>query len=134
MITLTILNTLAILYLLIKGNSTYYFGFEIERTYFKKNVLGYAIILWKKHDYGATSVYKLYIPVRNRRKVELTEEVQRLISNTSSHNRVHTLTAKFSHLKTWSEVRQFEKDYSVVDRKLVERLVSDFATKNNYKL
>lgn len=31
--------------------------------------------------------------------------------------------------KVWEEVRQFEKDYSIVDRKIVEKLVSSFIPK-----
>lgn len=47
----------------------------------------------------------------------------------SEQNRLQSLTAKFSWLKTREQVMQFEKDYLVVDREIVERLVRDFTPK-----
>jgi hypothetical protein len=52
-----------------------------------------------------------------------------MIAKESQQNKFQTLSAKFSWLKTWEQVRQFEKDYSVVDRKIVERLVANFVPK-----
>jgi len=127
MIALTILNSIIIIYLLIKGNNKLHITFKKEKTTWEKTLLGYSLTLWKKQEYGASSIYTIYIPVKNRRKVELSEEVSRLISD--STNRNYTLNAKFSWLKTWEQVRQFEKDYSVVDRKIVERLVANFVPK-----
>jgi hypothetical protein len=44
-------------------------------------------------------------------------------------NRDYTLGAIFSWLKTLKEVRQFEKDYSIVNEKLVKDLVNGFINK-----
>ena len=93
MIILTILNTLAIVYLLIAKQT------------------------------------HLSISLRNKRKVELEEEVNRMISKYSHQAKLQHLSATFSWLKTWEQVRQFEKDYSVVDRKIVENLVANFKPK-----
>ena len=49
-----------------------------------------------------------------------------MIAKYSDQQKRQTLSAKFSWLKTTEEVKQFEKDYSVVDRKLVADLVSGF--------
>ena len=127
MIVLTILNSIILIYLLIKGNNKLHITFKKEKTTWEKTLLGYSLTLWKKQGYGVSSIYTIYVPVKNRRKVELSEEVSRLISD--STNRNYTLNAKFSWLKTWEQVRQFEKDYSVVDRKIVERLVANFVPK-----
>ena len=127
MIVLTILNSIILIYLLIKGNNKLYITFKKEKTTWEKTLLGYSLTLWKKQGYGASGIYTIYVPVKNRRKVELSEEVSRLISD--STNRNYTLNAKFSWLKTWEQVRRFEKDYSVVDRKIVERLVANFVPK-----
>ena len=124
---LTIINSIFILYLLIKGNKTYYFTFTKEKTFYKKTLLGYLITLWRKETYGASGVYTLYIPIRNRRKIELKEEVERLIKDRT--NTPYTLRAKFSWLKTWEEVKQFERDYSIVDAEIVNELVSKFPQK-----
>lgn len=127
MIALTILNSIIIIYLLIKGNNKLHITFKKEKTTWEKTLLGYSITLWKKQEYGARGIYTIYIPVKKRRKVELSEEVSRLISD--STNRNYTLNAKFSWLKTWDEVRNFEKDFMVVDRKIVANLVANFVPK-----
>lgn len=73
------------------------------------------------------------IPIRNKRKTEVSEEVERIIALDSHQNKIQVLSAKFFWLKTWDEVRQFEKDYSVVDRKIVERLVAGFVPRQTEK-
>ncbi len=129
---LTILNTIALIYLLVK-HIKLYVTFNKKETYENKTLLGYEITLWRKtSEYSASSILTLRIPLKNAKKVELEEEVQRLISGTSSHNRLQTLSAKFSWLKTIEQVRQFEKDYSVVDRKIVENLVSNYIKKQGH--
>jgi hypothetical protein len=119
MILLTILNTIAILVI--------FFKLEIikvtirrDETFWNKTLMGYDV--W---------VQKVYfrIPIRNKHKTELSEEVNRMIAKESQQNKLQTLSAKFSWLKTLEEVKQFEKDYSVVDRKIVERLVAGFVPK-----
>jgi hypothetical protein len=119
MILLTILNTIAILVI--------FFKLEIikvtirrDETTWNKTLMGYDV--W---------VQKFYfrIPIRNKRKTELSEEVNRMIATYSQQDKLQRLSAMFSWLKTWEQVRQFEKDYSVVDRKIVERLVTNFVPK-----
>ena len=119
MILLTILNTIAIIVI--------FFKLEIikvtirkDETFWNKTLMGYDV--W---------VQKIYfrIPIRNKRKTELSEEVNRMIAKESQQGKFQTLSAKFSWLRNWEQVRQFEKDYSVVDRKIVERLVAGFVPK-----
>lgn len=126
MIYLTILNTLAIIYLILSVKGKYYIVVNSDKTFGGKTLLGYKIILWKEtSEYSARSVCSIYIPIRNRRKIELRDEIERLM-DPKNPNRRQTLNAKFSWLKTWEEVWQFEKDYSIVDKKLVKELVSKF--------
>lgn len=130
MIILTILNTLAIIYLLINKQARLSISFRREETTWEKTLLGYRITLWKKmNEYSSSGIYSIYIPIRNKRKVELEEEVNRMISKYSHQAKLQHLSATFSWLKTWEQVRQFEKDYSVVDRKIVENLVANFKPK-----
>lgn len=119
MILLTTLNTIAILVI--------FFKLEIikvticrDETFWNKTLTGYNV--W---------IHKVYfrVPIRNKHKTELSEEVNRMIAKYSQQDKLQTLSAKFSWLKTWEQVRRFEKDYSVVDRKIVERLVASFVLK-----
>ncbi len=129
---LTIINSIILTYLLLKGNKSYYTTFKGEKTFHKKTLLGYSFIIWKRTSaYGSSSVFNLFIPIRNRRKTELFEEVQWLIADAT--NRRYTLNAKFSWLKTWEQVREFERDYSIVDRKQVEELVREFKQNKQYE-
>lgn len=129
LIILTILNTLAIIYLILAVKSIYYIDISKEQTFSAHTLLGYQVTLWKKtSEYSASGIYSIYIPIRNRRKIELREEILRLM-NPKNPNTRYTLNAMFSWLKTWEEVRQFEKDYSVVDSAFVQHLVSKFVPK-----
>jgi hypothetical protein len=129
MIYLTILNTIAIVYLFYKKGK-FYIDCRKDTTFIKNTVVAYHITLWKKtSEFSASGVYTLVIPIKNKKKVEKEEEINRMIATYSQQNKLQTLSAKFSWLKTWKEVRQFEKDYSVVDRKIVERLVTNFVPK-----
>lgn len=124
MIILTILNSVILLYLIISRKSNLYITFE------RDTLVGYDITLWKNTSESCSNgIYTLHIPLKNKNKVELSEEVSRLI-NGSMQNKRQALTAKFSWLKTWEEVRQFEKNYSVVDTRIVENLVSGFVPKS----
>lgn len=116
---LTILNTIAILIIFFKLK-VIKISIRRDETFWNKTLMGYDV--W---------IQKVYfrIPIRNKHKTELKEEVSRLIANESTQSKLQTLSAKFSWLKTWDEVRRFEKDYSVVDRKIVERLVANFVPK-----
>lgn len=126
---LTILNSIAILYLILSTKSKYYIEFGKKTTAFVNTLLEYSIIVYKKTDFGgANSVFSIYIPVRNRRKVELKESIERLLKENPT-NRNYSLRAMFSWLKTLEEVKQFEKNYSIVDKELVAKLVSGFIEK-----
>ena len=118
MILLTILNTIAIIVIFIKLEIIKV-TISRDETFWNKTLLGYDV--W---------VQKIYfrIPIRNKRKTELSEEENRMIAD-SQQSKPQRLSAKFSWLKTWEQVRQFKKDYSVVDRKIVERLVANFVPK-----
>jgi hypothetical protein len=119
MILLTILNTIAILVIFFKLGIIKA-TIRRDETFWNKTLMGYDV--W---------VQKVYfrIPIRNKRKTELSEEVHIMIAKYDNQSKFQTLSAKFSWLKTWEQVRQFEKDYSVVDRKIVERLVAGFVPK-----
>ena len=126
---LTIINTIVLIYLLVKGSK---FSIDIRRdeTFSKNTLVGYRIMLWKNTDYGSTGIYGIYIPIRNKRKIEIQEEVQRLINDTT--NQRYNLNAKFSWLKTMDEVLEFERNYSVVNKEFVDELVEGFKRKHNW--
>lgn len=116
---LTILNSFGIIVLLFKLK-VITVSIRRDQTTWDKILTGYEI--WINEFY-------IRIPIRNKRKVELSEEVGRMITY-SDHGKGQTLRAKFSWLRTWKEVRQFERDYAVVDREIVENLVKGFTPKN----
>lgn len=132
MITLTILNTLLIIYLILQHKLKYYIGISKKETFWKNTLLGYQITLWKKtSEWRATNpVYSIYIPIRNKHKIELREDIERLM-DLENPTKIHYLSSMFSWLKTWDDVKQFEKDYSIVDPDYVKKLVSDFKPKLN---
>jgi hypothetical protein len=124
---LIILNTLAIVYLLLTKQADLSISVRREETTWNKVLIGYRITLWKKtSEYSSRGIYSIYIPRRNKRKTELEEDVNRMINKYSHQGKLQSLSAMFSWLETWEQVRQFEKDYSVVDRKIVENLVANF--------
>lgn len=114
----TILNSICILIIFVKLKVIDVTA-KTDKTFFNKTLMGYDIWINRFH---------IRIPIKNKRKTELREEVLRMIS-LSEQNRLQSLTAKFSWLKTREQVMQFEKDYLVVDREIVERLVRDFTPK-----
>jgi len=129
MIILTILNTIALVYLFYKKGD-FYIDFKKETTFLRNTFLGYTITLWKKtSEYSSSGVYTLNIRIKNKEKTEKEEEINRMIASYSQQNKLQTLSAKFSWLESWKEVRQFEKDYNVVDRKIVKGLVDNFVPK-----
>lgn len=129
MTILTILNTLAIIYLIMSVKSRYYITLEKEQTSWCKTLLGYRVTLWEKtSEHSANGLYSIYVPIKNREKAELKDEIQQLMAY-NEHHRRQTLNAKFSWLKTWEEVWQFEKDYSIVDSEYIKKLVSNFIPK-----
>jgi hypothetical protein len=130
MIILTIINSIAILYLILTKNSKLYITISKDETFSNRTLVGYRITLWKWiNESSASGIYSIYIPVKNKKKVELKEDIERLL-NKKNPNVKYTLNAIFSWLKTWEEVKQFQKDYSVVDKVLVDKLVAGFKPKN----
>lgn len=126
---LIILNSLINLYLLIKQIGIF-FTFEKETTFYKTHVISYKIHLWKRiNEYSSKGVLTLKLPIKNRKKANLEEEILRMISQ-SEQSKHQRLGAIFSWLKTIEEVKEFERNYSVVDEKFVKRLVDDFKVKN----
>lgn len=124
---ITAINTLCVVYLILSKNSKLYFELRKEESFLENTLLGYRLSLYKKlSEYSANGIYSIYFKIRDKKKVETQEEVLRMIAKYSDQQKKQTLTAKFSWLKTIEEVKQFEKDYSVVDRKLVADLVSGF--------
>ena len=115
MLILTILNTIAILVIFSKIG-VIKITIREDRTFSTKILLGY--------DGWIQGTY-FRIPIRNKRKIEFKEYVDRMI-NSSYQSKFQSLNTKFSWLKTWEQVYQFEKDYSVVNRKIVENLVANF--------
>ena len=124
---IVVINTLCIIYLIISKHSKLYFQFRKETSFIENTLLGYSLILWKKlSEHSAESKFSFYLKIRDKNKVETREEVCRMIAKYSPQQKRQVLSAKFSWLKTINEVKQFEKDYSVVDSKLVSELVSGF--------
>ena len=119
MIFLTILNTIAILLIFFKLKIITVTIYRDE-TFWNKTLLGYDV--WVQN-------FCFKIPISNSRKTKLNEEVHRMITKYDYQGRLQTLSAKFSWLKTWKEVRQFEKDYDIVDREIIENLVTNFIPK-----
>lgn len=127
MIYLTILNTLAIVYLIVANKSKYYLSFKKETTTYNNTLLGYRLSLWEKvSSCSASSRYSIYIKIRNKYITEAREDACRMISKYSQQQKVQSLSAKFSWLRTWNEVREFKKYYTCVDQNIVENLVAKF--------
>ena len=121
MIYLTILNTIAIIYLILSTKSKYYLKFTKEKTIFNNTLLGYRLRLWCKHsDNSASSKHSIYFKIRNKTKTESIEEACRMIAKYSQQQQIRqSLTAKVSWLKTMEEVKEFQKYYSCVNEELV---------------
>lgn len=128
-LVLTILNSIAIAYLYYKRGK-FYINWRKDITLFNNTLVGYHLTLWKRtSDFSATGVYTLTFPIKNKKKIEKEEEINRIISY-SKQNQLQTLSAMFSHLRTQKEVDQFKKDYTIVDKEIVENLVAKFIPKN----
>jgi len=121
MILLTIINSLAIIWII----------FHKDFSYHKNESFGVHTFL------GVWFYYKhkgfLYIPFRNGRKVRLREDIENMLKG-SDQSRRQTLNALFSWLKTIDEVNQFVKDYGKVDKEFVDKLVKQFHEKYFNKL
>lgn len=130
MIYLTIFNTLAIIYLFTAKKLKYYLTFKKEVTTWEKTLLGFRLSLWKKADeYSASCKKSIYLKIRDAKKIEMQEEARRMIAKYSQQHKLQSLSAIFSWLKTWDEVKEFQKYYTCVDQKIVENLVAKFVPK-----
>lgn len=125
MVLLTIINSLVLIYLLIKGNKSYYV--TLKKDYSNKVFLGYTFTIWRRTTYGANSVFIQQISFVNRQWVKLAQEVQSMKND--KYNQIQRLHAKFSWLKTYEEVSEFVKNYREVNPKVVDQLVTDFKPK-----
>jgi len=123
MLTLTILNTLLILIILFTQNR-FYLRFYKKRLIFTNTLIGFEIYLSNKFK----TLFYLYIPIRNGEKLELKEEIDRMMKY-SDQVKLQKLTAIFSWIKTLDDVKKFEKKYSIVDKDIVNNLVSNFKDK-----
>lgn len=119
--TLTILNSIAILFLFFKlRKQIIKINIDKNETFYGKKLTSYNVYINGKY------IFK--IPIKNEKKAQLKEEINYMI-NSSQSNKRQQLAATFSWLKTIEQVRQFEKDYSVVDKNFVKELVADFGKK-----
>lgn len=125
MIYLVILNTLAIIYLFATKNSRLSLEFRKEVSSRNKTLLGFSVMLWNKHN-GRRIIH---IPIRDAKKTEMREEALYMIAKYSYQNKLQSLGAMFSWLRTWEEVKEFQKYYTIVDEKIVNDLVSKFVPK-----
>ena len=91
--------------------------------------------MWKSKplNEGISARGILYIPLRDYKKLGVKEDIAKLTKEGNTNVR-YTLHAKFSWLKTLDEVNQFEKNYKVVDEKIVSDLVKGFKRKFNTSL
>ena len=73
----------------------------------------------------------IYIPIRNERKTNLKENVDRMLSY-NKRSRRQTLNAFFSMITTIEDAEQFKKDYSIVDMAFVHELVNGFEPEKDH--
>jgi len=121
MVYLTIVNTIAIIYILNRN----LFKFRASKNLtFRGKFLGVGFYLNGKRF--------LYVPVRSSEKTQIKEDIAGLLGRSAQSKR-QTLSAKFSWLKTASRVEGFKNHYRVVDPGFVDKLVDEFyeKTKNN---
>jgi len=122
MILLTILNSLAIIWIIFHKD----FCVRKNESFGVHTFLG----LWFYYKHRGF----LYILFRNKRKVEVREDIESMLRG-SDQSRRQTLNAKFSWLKTIEDVNQFVKEYGKVDKEFVDKLVTQFHVKylNSYE-
>lgn len=126
---LTVFNTIVLVLILITKKGNLSIAVDKVTTFSNNTLVGYRIMLWRRtSEYSSEGVFGIYIPIKNKRKTELSEEITRMKSYTSS-SRARTLRAKFSWLKTLDEVKKFERDYKFADEEVVMNLVNDFINK-----
>ena len=124
-LVLSILNTLILVYLLIRGK--YKITITGNKTWYYGIITGFDITLWRVGEYSSTGIVTILIPIRNKRKADIQDEISFI--NKNPQNKLQILSAKFSWLKTEKQVKQFQKDYSIVDEHIVKKLVDGFVIK-----
>lgn len=93
--------------------------------------MGYRITLMKRtSEFSSSGKFSIYVPIRNEKKTELNEEINEMIAKYNDQQKMQTLSAKFSWLRTKEEVNKFEKDYSPISKEIVENLVRKFKEKH----
>ena len=122
---LSIINSLLLIYILcIKGR--YLVLFESERTREYKVIFAYTFSIWKRiSESGRQRIYCLSIPIRNKKKEELKEDIADL-KRRDRQDRRQRLRARFSWLKTIDKVEEFKNDYYVADPEFIGELVTGF--------
>ncbi len=129
---LTILNTAAIIYILATNQKKYYLKFETERTNYRKTLIGYTLELWRRSSpHSATRTHYISLLFRNRKKAVMIDEADYMIERLTEQGRKQSLIAVFSWLKTWGEVKTFQKYYARVDSEVVNSLVTAFAANHD---
>lgn len=120
MIILLLINTIAIIILYFKVG-IFKIIIRKDETFWNKTLLGYDIWINK---------FYIRIPIRNKKKIELKEEIVQLKSYSKQH-KLQNLSAKFSWLKTLKQVKEFEKKYKEVDETIINDLINKFNKKIN---
>ena len=99
------------------------YGYSIrintETTFLNKTVVRYSVELWRKvNDYSSYGKTLFYIPIRNKEKTELKEDIERM-KNSFAHHQRQKISAMLSWEETEKQVLEFEKTYSEVNPQLV---------------
>lgn len=118
---LTLINTACVIFILFKTRIIG-ISFSKNRTFWKKIVYSYTIFI---NGRG------FVIPIRNEHNAEVEDDIYAMNKYRLHSDRCRALRSKFSWLKSEKEVRQFQKDYGVVDPEFVKTLVSEFNLKQN---
>ncbi len=116
MILLTIINSFAIIWIIFHKD----FCVRKNQSFGVHTFLG----LWFYYKHKGF----LYIPFRNKHKVEMRENIEKMLKY-DEQTRRQQLGAMFSWLKTNDEVNQFVLEYRKVDKEYVDKLVTNFHAK-----
>ena len=130
MLLLTLLNTLGIIYLLWK-TSSYFISVVPDKTIFNKTLIGYHISLYKKRTVGEINLFSFYLPIKNKAKVKLQDEITYVLHWYDYEEKLNYLTTAFAKVKTDKEVKEFEKTYNCISDKIVFDLVREFHLKKS---
>jgi len=115
---LIILNTIGIIFI--------FFKLGIIKVTIRKDVTFWGKILMG-YDIWINKFY-FRIPIRNKQKCKLKDEINKMMRYPYQQQQ-QQLTAMFSWIKTLKDAKQFEKDYSIVNKQIVSDLISNFVPK-----